>query len=63
MLPILLIATIVIVAIAILVTILVPFDSENWKRCKCCSKRIKIEAAKCRYCKKVLLTYPDDSKG
>ena len=60
MLLILLILTIVVVIVAIIVTIFVPGDNANFKKCKFCSKRIKIETVKCKYCKKLLIEYPDE---
>jgi hypothetical protein len=46
---------------ALLVPLLLPMDSQyTHKKCKFCRKSIKVEEARCRYCKKVLIDYPDD---
>ena len=56
MLIILLIVIVVIVIVSVLVVSLnMPFDKDNYKKCQFCRKTIKIESATCRYCKKYLL--------
>jgi hypothetical protein len=54
MLILFIILALIVFAITIYVGIAVPFDSENYKKCKYCKKSIKIESARCRYCKKLL---------
>jgi hypothetical protein len=51
----------VVIIAAIIVPIFLMTDNEyTQKKCKFCKRSIKIESAKCRYCKKYLLD-PDEA--
>jgi hypothetical protein len=51
----------IVVVIALLVPILLPMDGKyTHKKCKFCRRSIKVESTRCRYCKKVLIDFPDD---
>lgn len=54
-----------ILAIVVLSAMLIPFllsmdQKYTHKKCKNCGKSIKVEDAKCRHCKMVLVNFPDD---
>ena len=48
----------VIVVVGVIVAGLIPFDSENYKKCQHCKRKVKIETVVCKYCKKDLVELP-----
>jgi len=55
----------IIFGLVVLSAILIPFfltmdQKYTHKKCKYCGRSIKVEDAKCKHCKKVLVDFPDD---
>lgn len=47
----------IVIAATIIIVLKMPSDPENYKKCKFCKKTIKIESARCRHCKELLIEY------
>ena len=46
---------------SLLIPVFLSLDSKDThKKCKYCRRSIKIETTRCRYCKKILIEYPEE---
>lgn len=42
----------------IIAVVFLPFNSEDYKKCQHCSKRVEIETVVCKFCKNDLVDLP-----